>query len=239
MGIDRTSRISVVARAVLRELFDALPRLPTAFPHRHFPTGIVGLWSGFCRSDNAPSAVCFEVERSHVVVAVGCGDGVGAPVASRPLQQGPGARAIFRARFITFAGDDEDDGIPLWVEANVFEIDLESFGCVIAHEGVVVRGCKRNFDGFPSRVLPGLSKVGGFEIVEVGAPVDAERVGMIVKGCDGFLAGAYTDLIMSFFDGGQARPFGPFDAVGAGHEEEGAVSRVFVARDKVDEAAIR
>ena len=99
-------------------------------------------------------------------------------------------------------------------------------------------GCERNFNGFTCCVLPGLSKVGGFEIVEVGAPVDAERVGMVVKGRDGFLAGAYTDLIMSFFYGGEARPFRPFDAVGAGHEEEGAVGRVFVAGDKVDEAAI-
>lgn len=100
-------------------------------------------------------------------------------------------------------------------------------------------GCERNFDWFTGRVLPGLSKVGGFEIVEVGAPVETERVGMVVKSCDGFVVGTYTDLIMSFFNGGETRPFGPFDAVGAGREEEGAVGRVFVAGDKVDEAAIR
>ena len=87
--------------------------------------------------------------------------------------------------------------------------------------------------------MPGLSKVGGFEIVEVGAPVETLWGGVVVKGCDSFVAGAYTDLIMAFFNGGQARPFGPFDAVGAGREEEGAVGRVFVAGDKVDEAAIR
>lgn len=122
--IDGASGIGVVAGAVLRELYDALPRLSTAFPHRHFSAGIVGLWSGFCGGDDAPGAICFEVEGSHVVVAVGCGDGVGVPVAPSPLQQGPGARVIFRSRFITFAGDDEDDGISLWVEANVFEIDF-------------------------------------------------------------------------------------------------------------------
>ena len=48
MCIDRASGVGVVAGAVLRKLFGAPPRLFTAFPHRYFPAGIVGLWSGFC-----------------------------------------------------------------------------------------------------------------------------------------------------------------------------------------------
>ena len=84
--IDGTSGIGVVAGAVLRELYDALPFLSTAFPHCHFSAGIVGLWSGFCGGDDAIGAVCFEVEGPHVVVAVGYGDGVGVPVVPSPLQ---------------------------------------------------------------------------------------------------------------------------------------------------------
>ena len=78
--------------------------------------------------------------------------------------------------------------------------------------------------GSPAAFCHVCPKSGVFEIVEVGAPVETVRVGVVVKGRNGFLAGADADLIVSLFDGGQARPFRPFGAVRTGHEEEGAVS---------------
>ena len=87
--------------------------------------------------------------------------------------------------------------------------------------------------------MPCASKIRGFEIVEVGAPVEALRRWMVVKRRDGFVLRTHADLVMSFFNGRQARPFRPLDAVRAGRKKQGAVRRVFVARDKIDEAAPR
>ena len=97
MCLHRPSGVRVVAPAVLRKLSDALPRPSAAFPHRHFAAGVVGLRPRFCGRDDALHAVRFEVERPHVVIAVGRGDGLAVPIVARPLQQRPCARAVFRA----------------------------------------------------------------------------------------------------------------------------------------------
>ena len=61
---------------------------------------------------------------------------------------------------------------------------------------------------------------------------------MVVEGGDGFLGRAGTDLIMPFFDRRKACPFWPFSAIGAGYKKEGAVWRIFVACDEIDETTI-
>ena len=158
ISVNGSAGIGVIAFAILCQLSGVVPGATsvTAFPHGHFSARVIGLGAGLGRRDYAIGAIGFEIQRSHVVVAVGNGDGTEVPITAGPAQNCPDTRAIFRTRLVSSAGDDQDDRIAVRIESNILEINLESFGSIIMNQCIILCCGEWQIDLLSRSILPGL-----------------------------------------------------------------------------------
>ena len=227
VGVERPAGIAVVARAVVGQRADTLPResLVAAAPHHHFAARAPVLGTGVGRRDDGPHVVAVDPEAAAVVAVRRGGDLAVNPFAAVPADGVPPADAAVGTRQVVVARQVEDHGLSVRAEIDVLDVTVALFGAVVVHEGGVFRTGYGQFHGFAVDRSPRPAPVLRLDVIDIGAGVHV-AVDVAVETAHQLVAAEVGELVVARFglalvdDRGDLPVAGPFAAVGAGLAEQ-------------------
>ena len=187
VGVHRMADVRVVERAVARDL-----PVPSATwrPDRRWSIrrlrrpGLYGCGPGSVGAMIRQAPSLLDVQRAHVVVVVRGRDGPDLPgglpvhravVHVRGPSSGPDRKPLLVMNRIT--------GRSELVEADVLDVDEQTFLLIVANESGVLRRGQGQRYRLTARGMPGLAEIRGFEVVQIRPPVQAFALRMVVESC--------------------------------------------------------
>ena len=121
MGIQGPPHIGVIEFGIGSQYFYALPTLALvpAFPQRNLAAGAPMLGAWFRRTEDSPH-ISLNPKLAHVVVVGRSGHFMEIPRGAIPMDDRPNSRFASRPGHVMGGGEDQDHGISIGVELNVF-----------------------------------------------------------------------------------------------------------------------
>src|SRR5690606_33360270 len=101
VGVQRSAYVRMIHFAVLCQLTNHLPTFASimSLPGSNLSTGVISLWSVNCGADDLDTAIRQRIDRSHVVVTVGFGNGIARPCPISECAEHPTPWALLRPGF--------------------------------------------------------------------------------------------------------------------------------------------